>query len=460
MAVRRLQLLNSLLSAYAAYPLAERLQGRGIRPKVVALRAHYALEPRQRRAEARRRLAEVVAFAGDQVPYYRDLFRQIGFDPAKIGKDAKYLQDIPYLTKDIVREHGPRLLSRTLESCRHHRVKTGGSTGPSAFFFYDQEAADWSSAVTIYARERIGAPRRRPQMHLAARFTDHGPRLWFNRETLKAIAMNRSNFFFDRLDDAGLLQIWDAIRRQSPYLLHAHPSTIYALATFVERKGVPRDRPAPFRVFESSGEVLDRRQRAKIQHVFGCTIVNRYGLAEFGVVAYELAEPCDALEALDSEVWFENRRCEQADVPELVLTGFRNRLMPLIRYATGDLAEVTDHDGVWWLSKIVGRTHSLVPINGIPHPTHHVQDVLDHRIGDIDEFQIDLRTCPPTLRIVADKNSNPDEIARKIEAYWPGAFSVAFIRPDELVHVGHRAKFSHVIASRPAGLDGLGDARP
>ena len=127
MAVRRLQLLNSLLSAYAAYPLAERLQGRGIRPKVVALRAHYALEPRQRRAEARRRLAEVVAFAGDQVPYYRDLFRQIGFDPAKIGKDAKYLQDIPYLTKDIVREHGPRLLSRTLRilppsSCQDRRL--------------------------------------------------------------------------------------------------------------------------------------------------------------------------------------------------------------------------------------------------------------------------------------------------------------------------------------------------
>ena len=346
MAVRRLQLLNSLLSAYAAYPLAERLQGRGIRPKVVALRSHYALEPRQRRAEARRRLAEVVAFAGDQVPYYRDLFRQIGFDPAKIGKDAKYLQDIPYLTKDIVREHGTCLLSRALKSCRHHRVKTGGSTGPSAFFFYDQEAADWSSAVTIYARERIGAPRRRPQMHLAARFTDHGPRFWFNRETLKAIAMNRSNFFFDRLDDAGLLQIWDAIRRQSPYLLHAHPSTIYALATFVERKGVPRDRPAPFRVFESSGEVLDRRQRAKIRDVFGCTIVNRYGLAEFGVVAYELAKRGDALEALDLEVWFENRRCQQADVPELVLTGFRNRLMPLIRYATGDLAAVTDHNGV------------------------------------------------------------------------------------------------------------------
>jgi phenylacetate-CoA ligase len=73
-----------------------------------------------------------------------------------------------------------------------------------------------------------------------------------------------------------------------------------------------------------------------------------------------------------------------------------------------------------------------VPINGVPHPTHHVQDVLDHRIGDIHEFQIDLQTCPPTLRIVAEKNSNPDEIARKIEAYWPGAFAVAFIRPDEI----------------------------
>src|SRR5205823_13002942 len=111
-------------------------------------------------------------------------------------------------------------------------------------------------------------------------------------------------------------------------------------------------------------------------------------------------------------------------------------------------------DGVWWLAEIVGRSHALVPINGIPHATHHVQDVLDHRIGDIAEFQIDLRTCPPTLRIVADKNGKPDAIARKIEAYWPGAFSIAFIRRDELIHVGHRAKFSHVIAGMRAGPGG------
>jgi phenylacetate-CoA ligase len=457
--VPSLRFLNSLLSAYAAYPLAERLEGRSIRPKVVGLRSHYMLAPRERRAEAQRRLAEMVAFAGDQVPYYRDLFNQTGFDPAKVGKDAKYLQDIPYLTKDIVREQGTRLLSRALEACRHHRVKTGGSTGPSAFFFYDQEAADWSSAVTIYARERIGAPRWQPQMHLAARFTDHGPKFWFNRETLKEIAMNRSNVLFDRLDDTGLTQIWNAIRRRSPHLLHAHPSTIHALANFVEQKGLAGNRPAPFRFFESSGEVLDQRQRAKIQDVFGCAIVNRYGLAEFGVVAYELAERFDGLEALDSEVWFENRASEGAIVPELVLTGLRNRLMPLIRYCTGDLAEVTDHDGIWWLSEIVGRSHALVPINGVPHATHHVQDVLDHRIGDIAEFQIDLRTYPPTLRIVADEHGRPDTIARKIEAYWPGAFAVAFIRRDELIHVGHRAKFSHVIASMSAGSGGMSDAR-
>jgi phenylacetate-CoA ligase len=444
--------LNSLLSAYVVYPLAERLEGRAIRPKIAALRRHYALTGAERRAVAASRLADVVACAGAQVPYYRDLFARTGFAPEKLRRDPAFLSDVPFLTKDIVREQGERLLSRALASGRHHRVKTGGSTGPSAFFYLSQEAADWSSAVTSYARERIGATRRQVQLHLAAELANR-PGAWLRRELLKDIAMNRVNVYFDRVDDVGLAHISDAIKRHTPYLVHAHPSTIYLLARFAARSQAgQRDAPA-FRVFESSGEVLEAYQRKAIANTFGCRVVNRYGLAEFGVVAYELDPAAGSLEVLDSEGWFENRRSPEDDVPELVITGFHNDLMPLIRYRTGDLAQLTDEDGVWRLAGVVGRMHELVPINGVPHATHHVQDVLDHKIGDIDEFQIDLRTRPPTLRLIAAAGADQKTIAGKVDAFWPNAFSLAFIRPDELIRVGHRAKFRHVITGASVADD-------
>ena len=105
-----------------------------------------------------------------RVPYYRDLFHSIGFDPASLHRSADYLADIPVLTKDIIREQGERLLRDDHASYRAHASKTGGSTGPSAVIMYDQDAADWTSGVIRYARERIGAGATRSEVHFSSRF--------------------------------------------------------------------------------------------------------------------------------------------------------------------------------------------------------------------------------------------------------------------------------------------------
>ncbi len=119
--------------------------------------------------------------------------------------------------------------------------------------------------------------------------------------------------------------------------------------------------------------------------------------------------------------------------------------MPLIRYRTGDLERVEEHANGFQLSNVVGRIHDLVPINGIAHATHHIQDMLDHRVGGIQEFQIDLRTVPPTLRIVPEVSAIPDDIRNKIENFWQQGFSVQFVNHDDFVRVGHHAKFRHVV---------------
>jgi phenylacetate-CoA ligase len=121
--------------------------------------------------------------------------------------------------------------------------------------------------------------------------------------------------------------------------------------------------------------------------------------------------------------------------------------MPLIRYATGDLAKVAETDKGFFLTQVTGRIHDVVPINGVAHPTHHIQDMLDHRVGGIQEFQIDLRTTPPTLRIVLEPWANQEETTRKLHQYWQDAFTIAYVGHNDLVRVGHRAKFRHVVAA-------------
>ena len=437
-----LRIFKGLVSAYIAYPIAERRENRNIRVKLAELRQHYRLPYEQRLAVARDRLVNILHHAQNTVPYYQELFARQGFDPEKVRKDIAYLNNLPYLTKDIIREQGERMLSSSLDGIRHHACKTGGSTGLSTVIYYDQEAADHSAAVTLYARERIGKRKYKSELHFACRFPDPEVPQWPTREDFKCFAMNRSNIFFDRIDDEGLEEIWQKLKRRKPYLVHEHPSTIYALACYIEKK---YRSGKTFEVFESSGELLQPYMRETIASILRCRVVNRYGLAELGVMAYELNGEAGGLQVLESEGWPEHRKID--DGHELVFTGFRNRLMPLIRYVTGDRAEVVQNHNNMSLSNVVGRIHDVVPINGVAHPTHHIMDMLDHRVGGIQEFQIDLRLGRSVLRIVPEVSSDKEATRQRIESYWPGAFQIEFVGHNDLIRVGHRSKFRHVVTA-------------
>jgi phenylacetate-CoA ligase len=437
-----MRLVKGLVSAYMAYPLAERLEKRNVRSKLLQLRHHYSLPLEQRMLVSKSRLADTLHHAGHKVPYYRDLFRSISFDPEKVRSDPNYLNELPYLTKDIIREQGERMLSQPLAQVRHHACKTGGSTGVSTVIYYDQPAADYSAAVTLYARERIGKKKFKAELHCACRFPDAVVAQWPSREDFKCFAMNRSNVFFDRVDESGLQEMWSTMKRRRPYLVHEHPSTIYALACYVERK---YGGGKAFDVFESSGELLQPYMRKKIEQVLRCRVVDRYGLAELGVMAYELNGSQGGLQVFESEGWPEHRKLDDGN--ELVFTGFRNELMPLIRYATGDRARVVEGSNGFVLSDVIGRIHDAVLINGVAHLTHHIMDILDHRVGGIQDFQIDLRSSKPTLRIVQEPSADAEEIRRRIDRHWPNAFMIEFVTLADMVKVGVRSKFRHVVTA-------------
>jgi phenylacetate-CoA ligase len=106
-----------------------------------------------------------------------------------------------------------------------------------------------------------------------------------------------------------------------------------------------------FRIFESSGELLAEHQRATISRVFQCDIVNRYGLAEVGIVAYQTGQLNPRMLVLDPAAWPEIALVDETNeffsfhkgrLGELVLTATKNRMMPLIRYRTGDLAVLSE----------------------------------------------------------------------------------------------------------------------
>lgn len=436
--------VKALTGAYVAYPVAEFAENRAISSKVRELRGYYKQSLEYRKKVAHYRLFETLQFAGHAIPYYKELFKVTGFDPNKVNDDIRYLDDLPFLTKDIIREQGDRLLSSSLQGVKHHLRKTGGSTGVSANIYYDQIGLDYSAAITKYSRERIGHLAHDKELHFAARFAKPEKKRLPTKEGVKEFALVRSNVFFDRLDDVGLKEIWTQLLERRPKLVHCHPSTLYALSIFVEKNNLNQE--SVFQIFESSGELLQSYMRYKIEKVFGCEIINRYGLAEFGVIAYELDGASAGMKILESEGWPESRDVDGGR--EFVFTGFHNRLMPLIRYATGDMGEVVEGDDGFSLENITGRIHDCVTINGVLYPTHNIMDVMDHIVGGVQEFQIENKGGKPLIKIIPDVNVEGQALVNKIKAHWNNGVDVEVCSRQDFIFVGRHAKFRHLVDKR------------
>lgn len=448
---------KGLSAGLVAYPIAERMEGRDIRSKRRLFAAEMALPAAERRARAWAEAIDMVRFAAVNVPYYKSLFSQIGFDPEKLVRDPKYWLDIPHLTKDIIRAEGERLLRSDHANFRKFDAKTGGSTGPSAHIYYDQDGADWTSAVVRYARGEIGNHHMRSELHFASKFPDEIPWKAKLREDLKCFAMNRHNIFFSTFEPDELEAIWQKIRSIRPHLVHGHPSTLYQLALHVEKR---HGGGKAFSIFESSGELLEKRQRETIARALRCTVIDRYGLAEAGVVAYQTDKNDPAMQVFDPLAWPEIvERDSSAELPEygdarrgdLLITGLKNRLMPLIRYVTGDMAVMGESARGFIIHEMVGRTHDVIRIGDKQLPTHYVQDVLD-RVGGINEFQIVMRDGKPVFRIVPEAGADAEGIRARLAGWWGDAVAVEFIDAGELKLQGWRAKFRHLVpeAAQPS----------
>ena len=284
------------------------------------------------------------------------------------------------------------------------------------------------------------------EMHLASRFPETFP--WRDRlkERVKSLVLNRVNLFTDSFDPPALDAMWRQIRRVRPYLIQGHPSTLYALATRLRDKQVGVR--GAFQIFESTGEVLDPRKRETIESVFACRAIDRYGNAEFGVLAYErLGDASDRLTVFDCIAWPEV--ADHEGQSELVFTALRNDAMPLVRYRTGDLAELTTTPEGFSLGNVSGRVHDLVRIGAHSYPTHYLQDLLD-RIGGIDEFQVEQRSNGSLLRLVVPDAAQRDAVSLRVPPWWGDDVQLEFTDFDGLVRGGWRNKFRYLVDAAPA----------
>lgn len=344
------------------FPLHERLKGhRSVAVRKSLEQSQWWDSERLARLQTQR-LNELLVHAGAQVPYYRRLFGELGFEPRRLESTAD-LARLPFLTKALIREHSEALKAEGARDLT--RFNTGGSSGEPLIFFLgrervshdvaakwratrwwgvdvgDPEIVVWGSPIELKAQDRLRALRDRI----------------LRTRLLPAFAMSEQ-----KLDD-----FVGAIRRLRPRMLFGYPSALDLIARHAEARGRRLD-DLGIRVAFVTAEKLYDDQRARIAATFGCRVADGYGGRDAGFVAHECPQGGMHVTAEDVvlEIVDQNGRVlPPGAAGEIVVTHLATRDFPFVRYRTGDVAVLDDRPcacgrGLPLLKEIQGRTTDFV----------------------------------------------------------------------------------------------------
>ncbi|HEX4823519.1 MAG TPA: hypothetical protein VFV19_04375 [Candidatus Polarisedimenticolaceae bacterium] len=288
-------------------------------------------EPERLREAQLSKLRTLLVRADAHVPYYRELFRDLSFDPNETRSGD--LGRLPVLTREIIKERLPDLRDESILDVDVVRDATGGSTGTPMEFFHDRRYR--ALAVASAYRTRMWAGWR-PGARMAWIWgAPQETRAWTTPRG-RAIGWANRNIYFDAFS-AGRREMtaWaDRIRRFSPEFVYGYASSIAYFAQHLSDRG---DTISGIRGVFSTAERLHGWQRSIIESVLGAKVYDHYGSREVKSIAAQ----CEAgnLHVLaDMNV---------VDVEEpgtegspLVITCLDNHAMPFVRYRIGDVGRL------------------------------------------------------------------------------------------------------------------------
>jgi phenylacetate-CoA ligase len=345
-------------SRHVAWPLWELDNATRVLPALRELERTQWLSERELLERQWQKLERLLNEAHEHCEYYARLFAACGLRPSRICSPAD-MAKIPILTKRDIQRNGNALVHRRYDVNQLAPAKTGGSTGTALKIFADLRCRDLRNAAAIrsdrWAGWDLGVKR-------AA--------LWGNPPVADTLPRKIRSALRDRIvyldtmkmDDRTMSGFVDRWQRVKPEILFGHSHSLYIWARWLKRQKVVTVRP---RGVISTSMMLLAHERRVMEEVFGCSVTDRYGCEEVGLIACE-CERHAGLHLNIDHLYVEFLRedgspAAPGEPATLVVTDLINVGMPLIRYKLEDMAVQASQPcacgrGLPMIQGVVGRT--------------------------------------------------------------------------------------------------------
>jgi phenylacetate-CoA ligase len=405
------------------------------------------------------RAAELVAFAMTHTAWYRE--RYAGFDPRSLG-EAGAFESLPVLERDDVRHHFAEISSDEATPRNVKPSVTSGSTGEPLRVLRDVRANHRTLGWRLHRwwgvspvddkaliwRDAAGS-RWRNAWHDA---------LWWPTRTVQMDA--------NQIEEPALRRFVAGWERVRPVLLTGYVGAVVEFAQFLRRIG--RTLPPPKAVGVTAAPVAPEQKRF-LREVFGAPAYDHYQCIEVPMIAGECAEANGLHAFADARIvellGDDGRPVGPGESGQVVITDFRNRVFPLIRYRIGDLARWKRAPcpcGVTLplLEPVQGRISDALRLaSGLVVAGEGLNALFHPFPGAVRQFQL-RQDADHSLTLRCVRGSDPDadaqlrKVVERLETLVRGEVPVRLELVDSIPHDRGKARTIVSAVPPPAREDG------
>ena len=304
-----------------------------------------------------KQLQAIVAFHLEHTPFYNTLCQ---------GIDTKDWSALPVLTKANLQQPLANRLSDKYTLKTVHKHKTSGSSGTPFEFAKDNfaHAMTWVTFMQRYSWFNIDLNTSKQARFYGIPLDTNG----YYKERLKDCLGNRFRFSVFDLSDAALNKVLHKFKRTKFNYINGYTSAIVQFAKFLKRNNIVLKDVCPtLTVCIVTSEMLFDDDKKLLETQFNIPIVNEYGAAELGLIAFE--DQHDNWIVNTNHLYVEILDNNNQPVPygqpgKIVVTDLYNRAHPFIRYELGDLGQLSTKSTLQRpiLDALTGRTSDFITL--------------------------------------------------------------------------------------------------